>query len=282
MPALAGKEKKALLDEEMEEITAAGDPTVIVVDGDEGEATYTDTSVFSLAFPTGAQHGIRALTLQNVVGEVQLLVNLNVLSAAGDVAGTDQRNFSVQSWGSTLPIIGLAVDGVAAPGGDGAPGINQDGLGNINTVGNSPNCIGLGKCDSVVNAVGGPGGNAAAAQGVVDIDSASADVIVKAKKKAEVNNDPVFSLAMDKDAQTDIGALFVANIVGRAQTAFNINIAAATVNLIPTGDTTTPFVQPLGSASGVIKQVNSGVQFRGTPLGVGNTSATVNVNHTPN
>jgi hypothetical protein len=134
----------------------------------------------------------------------------------------------------------------------------------------------------VVNSTGGPGGNAAAAQGVVDIDSASADVIVKAKKKATVENDAIFSLAMEPDAQVDLGALFIANIVGRAQTAFNINIAAARVNLIPDVASNTAFVEPLGSASGVIKQVNSGVQFRGTPLGVGNTNATVNVNHTPN
>lgn len=279
-PLLSFGGKKELVDGEMDEITAAGDPTIVI--SEEGPATYNDNSVFSLALPTGAQEGLRALTVQNVVGEVQLLVNLNVLSASGDVAGTDQRNFSVQSWGSTLPLIGLAVDGVAAPGGDGAPGIDQGGAGNINTVGNDPGCIGLGDCNSIVNSFGGAGGNAAAAQGVVDIDSASADVIVKAEDDATVNNDAIFSLAMEPDAQVNMGALFIANIVGRAQTAFNINIAAARVNLIPDPTGATPFVEPLGSASGVIKQVNSGVQFRGTPLGVGNTTAAVNVTHTPN
>lgn len=120
-----------------------------------------------------------------------------------------------------------------------------------------------------------------AVPGVVAIGSASADVIVKAKDEATVNSDPIFSLAIDKGGQTDIGALFIANVVGRAQTAFNINIAAARVNLIPTG-TGDAFVEPVGSTSGVIKQVNSGVQFRGTPLGGGNTTLTLNVTHTPN
>jgi hypothetical protein len=111
---------------------------------------------------------------------------------------------------------------------------------------------------------------------------ASGDVIVKADQEATVNNDAVFSLAIDQGAQTNMGSLFIANIVGRAQTAFNINIASSTLNLFPSMDGTQPFTNPLTDATGTIKQVNSGVQFRGTPIGVGNTNMNLNVNHTPN
>jgi hypothetical protein len=281
MPAMAGKKAlKELDEEEMEGITAAGDPTVVV--SDSGNATYTDNSIFSIAFPEGAQDGLRALTVQNVVGEVQLLVNLNVLSASGDVNNTDQRNFAVQSWGSTLPVVTATVDGVSADGGDGAPGIDQGGVGSMNTVENSPACIGLGDCNSMITPVGGAGGDGAVAPGVVAIGSASADVIVKADGEATMTNNPIFSLAFEPGAQTNMGALFIANIVGRAQTAFNINIASSRLNLFPSADGTQPFAEPLTNATGTIKQINSGVQFRGTPLGIGNTHANVQVNHTPN
>jgi hypothetical protein len=280
MPAVAGKKAlKELDEEEMEGITAAGDPTVVV--SESGDATYTDNSIFSIAFPKGAQDGLRALTVQNVVGEVQLLVNLNVLSASGDVNNTDQRNFAVQSWGSTLPVVTATVDGVSADGGDGGLVGNQGGIANEN-VENSPNCIGLGDCTSTITQVGGAGGNGAVAPGVVAIGSASADVIVKADGEATMQNNPIFSLAFEEGAQTNMGALFIANIVGRAQTAFNINIASSRLNLFPSADGTQPFAEPLTNATGTIKQVNSGVQFRGTPLGIGNTHANVQVNHTPN
>jgi hypothetical protein len=278
-PAIAGKKAlKELNEEEMEEITAAGDPTVVV--SDSGNASYTDQSIFSIAFPEGAQDGLRALTVQNVVGEVQLLVNLNVLSASGDVNNTDQRNFAVQSWGSTLPVMAVSVDGEDADGGDGGPGIDQGGI--ANTIGNDPFCVGLGDCTSQITAVGGSGGNGAVAPGVVEIGSASADVIVKADGEATVTNNPIFSLAFEPGAQTNMGALFIANIVGRAQTAFNINIASSRLNLFPSVDGSQPFAEPLTNATGTIKQVNSGVQFRGTPLGIGNTHANVQVTHTPN
>jgi len=255
LPAFAAKE---LTDDDLDELTAAGEPKVIIAESGHGTATatVTDEAVFNLVLPTDAQHGLRALTVANVVGEAQLLVNLNVLSASNSVAGTDQRNFSVQSWGSTLPILSDKVEGV--------PGIDQ------------------GLCATDCHANGNIG--IVAAPGQVKIESASADVILHAKGDLEatafLREEPVFNLVFDPNAQTDLAALFIANVVGRVQAAYNINIAAATLNLIP-GDG--PFANPIGSTGpGVIKQVNSGVQFRGTPLGVGNTAAVVNVTHTPN
>jgi hypothetical protein len=307
--SFAGKKKlKALDDEEMEEITAAGDPTIAIAEGDGAIVNYTDESIFSLAFPEGAQKGLRALTVQNVVGEVQLLVNLNVAAVQGDIAGTDQRNFSVQSWGSTAPLLSDKVDGFgpvaeAARGGDVQDNeIDQHvtldpGTAHCSTDGGQSSCS-VSNTPQIQTAHAVVGGNAAATSqpgvsGIVEIGIGSADVIVSARcpgddpskchgNTANVSVDPTFSLAMEKGGQENLGALFIANIVGRAQTAFNINIAAAQLHLFPTADSTLPFADPAGSSSAVIKQVNSGVQFRGTPLGVGNTSATVNVTHTPN
>ena len=261
-PAFAGK--KVLSEEEMEAVTAAGEPTVIVASGFSGAtATLSDEAVFNLNIPTDAQQGLRALTVQNVVGEVQLLVNLNILSASKSVAATDQRNFSVQSWGSTLPNF--------LPGPSSEPGVPGIDLGACVTT-----CI-----KSSIGTVG------VAAPGVIgSTPSASGDVIVDVSSSngtatAVDDQQPVFNLTLDAHAQTSLTALFIANIVGRAQTAFNINIAAATLNLIP--DAGQPFATPFETAGpGTIKQINSGVQFRGTPLGTGNTAATVTVLHTPN
>jgi hypothetical protein len=353
---------KSLDEEEMEEITAAGDSVVVVSEG--GAATFNDNSIYSLALPEGAQEGLRALTVQNVVGEVQLLVNLNVLSASGNVNSTDQRNFAVQSWGSTLPDADTVkvVDGVAAAvcpvagscdasgaeggaagdnlmanggnaaagtatGAVGAPSSPAIGLGAESSPALATHpacgelCFGLastgdGGSGIAITGDGGNGGDATAhaapggnggqisanagdggdggkvkigdngastSPGVVSqAAKASGDVIVKADQEATVNNDAIFSLAIDQGAQTNMGSLFIANIVGRAQTAFNINIAASTLNLFPSMDGTEPFTNPLTNATGTIKQVNSGVQFRGTPIGVGNTNMDLNVNHTPN
>ncbi len=99
-PAVAGK--VALTDTDLDQVSAGGGPTIIESGGN---VTNNDDSQFNLNFDVPeAQIGFRALAIQNVVGELQLLVNLNVLSANANVNSTDQRNFSLQSWGGTLPI----------------------------------------------------------------------------------------------------------------------------------------------------------------------------------
>ncbi len=251
--------KVALNDDELELLTAAGEPTVVNATSPDGTASFEDEATFTLNIPEGAQQGLRALTVQNVVGEVQLLVNLNVLSASGTVNNTDQRNFSVQSWGSTLPEMSATVAGV--PGADNSVNPNC-----------TSSCTGSAKQTVAIGNVAAPG--------QVEIGSASADVIVQGGKSATSVQDPVFTLSFDQNAQVDLAGLFIANIVGRVQAAYNINIAAATLNLIP--DAGTPFAVPFENATGTIKQVNSGVQFRGTPLGAGNSAIVVNVQHVPN
>ena len=262
---------QSLSDDEMDRLSAAGDPVVLQAKGErDTEVAYLDDSSYELTFSVPhAQSGLRALTVQNVVGELQLLVNLNVLSASQNVAGTDQRNFSLQSWGSTLPdastVKTVSASAASAP---------CAGLGNCN--GDSDGAFARSSVDVRGDAA------AAVSTKISPAASASADVIVNAESsegsaRAAVNNASQYKLDFaQSQAQSDISALFVSNVVGRAQMALNLNIAAAQLNLIP-GNGNDPFTTPLGSVGpGVIKQVNTGIQFRGTPL-VGSSGTTSNL-----
>ncbi len=250
---------EALEDDQLDKISASGDPVVLNSEGAKGSSVaYVDDSVFELDFQVPrAQDGIRALTIQNVVGELQLMTNLNVLSANGGVAGTDQRNFSAQSWGSTLPDPDTVKVGTAYA--EAAP------------------CSGYGNCSGGSGKlVGGhaPGVIAGDAEAVVAISpaaSASADVIVNSESSegeshAAVSNNAQFKLTFsESEAQKDLSTLFFSNVVGRAQMALNLNIASGGLGLIPGSSDT--FANPIaGDTSGVVKQVNTGIQFRGTPL----------------
>ena len=248
-----------LQDDQMDRISASGDPVILDVSGGtQSTATYVDDSVFELNFDVPhAQDGLRALTIQNVVGELQLMTNLNVLSASGNVAGTDQRNFSAQSWGSTLPDpetvkVGTAFASAAPCGGAGSC---SGGSGQYNG-GHAPGVI-AGDADAVV--------------AISPAAKASADVIVRSKASegeshADIVNKAKFALTFsESEAQKDLSALFFSNVVGRAQMALNLNIAGGGLGLIPGSNDT--FANPIeGDATGVIKQVNTGIQFRGSPL----------------
>jgi hypothetical protein len=292
-PALAGR--TALSDDELDGVTAGGQSTVLN-SGDGSPIDFTDNSMFDLAFTEpNAQTGFTALTIQNVVGELQLLVNLNVLSAAGNVAGTDQRNFSLQSWGGTLPIADTVktVDGVAAAptactagnscNGDGGQGPTGD------AVGGSPTIIGTGTIIQPTttnnNGSGGSGpsvtvGNASTSPGTVSpAASASGDLVVSSGSGSPITaqDDSQFNLLFGvSNAQSDLSALFISNVVGRSQMALNLNIASSAFATVPfqTNSIT-------GDVTGIIKQVNTGIQFRGTPL-VGATGVTTGINMTIN
>jgi hypothetical protein len=244
LPASAAME--VLNDEDLDSITASGQPTVVIAQN--GTASQEDNSVQSLNIVEDAQVGLRALAITNVVGEAQLLVNLNVISVSGNVAGVDQRNFAVQSWGSLLPEISEVVEG--------EPGVNL------------PLCTTeCGQQVGVVNIASDP---------LIEIASAAGDVIVDGDNGASVIDNNVASLNFEPNAQTDLAALFIANIAGRTQAAFNVNIASSTLNLFPSTDQ--PFSEPSASSSAVLKQTNSGVQFRGTPI---NAAASIFVDHAP-
>ena len=258
---------EALDEVQLDRISAKGDPTVIDVKA-KGIATavYLDDTQYELDFNVAhAQTGLRALTLMNIVGEAQIIQNINLLSAAQDVFGTDQSNFAVQSWGSTLP--------------------DPDTVKSVKAKAASPACLAI---VTLVGCSGGPAlliggsntiGDAAAAVDtkITEAASASADVIVRAESTdgpaiGVLNNASKYELAFNKEeAQKDLATLFFANVVGRAQMVLNLNLAAGAVGLIPGSSST--FAEPIGGNTGVISQSNVGMQFRGTPL-VGSTGTT--------
>jgi hypothetical protein len=254
LPAFAAME--VLNDAEMDSITASGQPTVLIAEN--GPADFNDTSSQIINLVTDAQHGLRALAITNAAGEAQLATNLNVISVSGDIAGVDQRNFTVQSWGSTLPKIKATVDGEPAVENE----IEQE------------NC----STDCVIK-INNPsvGVTNIAAQGIVEIASATGDVIADGANGSSVWDSSTATLNFEADSQTDLAALFIANIAGRTQASFNVNIASSTLNLFPSTDQ--PFSEPAASSSAVMKQTNSAVQFRGTPI---NAAASIFVDHTPN
>ncbi len=162
-PAVAGK--VALTDSDLDEVSAGGSPTIIET-GDGSPVDWNDDSQFNLNFDVPeAQIGFRALAIQNVVGELQLLVNLNVLSANGNVNSTDQRNFSLQSWGGTLPIPGTGlvatVSGVAAAPCPVAGSCNSSG----GAGGAGPAAVTGGNGDSAASSASAAGGNATGGNG---------------------------------------------------------------------------------------------------------------------
>ena len=312
-----------LQDEDLDRMSAAGDPVVIDSGNMNGASTivYEEQTEFGLIFDQPhAQLGLRALTIQNVVGELQLSVNLNVLSASNNVAATDQRNFSVQSWGSTLsdpdtikaatatavanaacstPFSCAAPGGIAvgATGGAGTGGtVNNNnqvtapsGGTNAANVDNQNNSVHGG-----AGGAGGSGGsataNAAANGGIIKgegavaavavvggtLGGASGDVILRNRCNGStgassagcsvvMDNGATYNLSFKvSEAQKDLSALFISNVVGRAQMALNLNIASAALNLIP--GSADPFASPFVDAGpGVIKQVNTSMQARGSP-----------------
>lgn len=248
--AFAAKQAVEIEDAELDTITAAGQPTVLK-SGDGSPVVHSDEAQFNLSFDAPeVQSGLRALTIQNVVGELQLLVDLNVLSAIAKVAATDQRNFSLQSWGGTLPEF-ATVEGVKAEPFPACTTDCQNGAVNV----------------AVADAVPGEISKPASASGDLIIETGDGSPIVN-------TDEPLFNLdfAVSR-AQADLAALFITNMVGRAQVALNLNIAAATLSLVPDPDQN--FSEPIGgdigsclgaACAGVIKQVNTGLQFRGTPL----------------
>ena len=252
----------------MDRISAAGDPTVIDVESTNGQAVaaYLDDTQYRLEFNVPeAQSGIRALTLMNIVGEAQVLQNLNLLSASQQVGGTNQENFSAQSWGSTLPdpetVKSVKAEAAAAP-------CYANGPMALYGCAAGPGLFFGGKIHA-------EGAAAAVDTKITEAASASADVIVRAKSKESgdavvaVNNAGKYELVFDHtEAQKDLATLFFANVVGRAQMALNLNLAAGAVGLVPGSSDT--FADPIGGNTGLINQKNTGLQFRGTPL-VGST-----------
>jgi hypothetical protein len=228
--------KKAVSDEELDMVTAAGQP-VVVSAGTALTLSFNGTTTIASVLDPLSQNGLRALILNNVVGENQVHngINVSAFGSADTISGA-QINTITQSWGSVLDFDHVSADGATAS----ATGPTQ--------------CVtGVLICKGTVTAQGGAGFARALSKG--------ADVIIHAGTEATVTYNPVTSIAADisDTSQTNLIALVVNNVTGLNQVATGINI---TNNTLDVGVSSIA----LGAVGGIGgSQVNNINQFRGTP-----------------
>jgi len=242
-------------------------------------AMHEDSSNTTLVVAEGSQSDLRALVVNNIVGENQIANGINIRSGAASTSDdSDQSNTITQSWGSSYDWTfaeGEAVAGTAAAGGsaDGAQGGTG---GNLEKV----NCVLSDDCgnSSANGGAGGDGGAGGSAAGVVlehmpltiSSDKISR-VVVNSSGDANVNvgemDSATTQVIVDTGSQTNLAALVVNNIGGRNQIATGFNVAAngsvslgiVPGNLVLFDSTTTGHATYGGGQSNTINQ------FRGTP-----------------
>ena len=254
-PSLASK--TVMEEEEMDEVTAAGQPKIaqahvtgkkrrIKTDSNEAAlngpedpptALAVNFQVNVFAAHLGGQEFLTALTLNNIFGENQIANNVNI--QAGDDNTGAQTNNATQSWGSAK-----AWDSAVAHGAEGgAATCEAFGL--------------IAKC----NANGGDASEAKIAL-LWEFADEIADSSNSAGGDAISANVVVHIVAgtFDEFAQTSLTALTVNNIFGFNQVANGLNISGGNVNAIS------------GSVDGALvgsstNQNNTSAQWRGAPAG---------------
>lgn len=263
--------KKALADEEMDLITAAGQPTIIQTGS--GSITFTSEPEFTLDLESNSQTSLTALVLNNIAGENQIATGINVASLNGGNAETwSQTNSITQSWGATKDFSAVTINGVSVEGEDASASavINADGDGS------GPQCnttdSGNVKC-GIVKGAGGDGGsgNTATAStstspgtatvGKIGILSKYADQIIETVTgDISVHTNGTISLLLEADSQTGLAALVVNNIAGLNQVATAVNILSGDINFI--GGIS---LANAGTQNIPLAQTNNITQCRGTP-----------------
>ena len=228
--------KTVIEDEELDEVTAAGQPKIAQAHTVEGSAAAVNFQVNVFAAHIGGQENLTALTLNNIFGENQVATNVNIQSGSNN-SGT-QTNNAMQSWGSSKAWNSTEVAG--APGGAAvcaAAGI-------------------IAKC----NAEGGD-----ASEGKIALLWEFADEIADA---SSVNDDAlavnvvvtIVAGTFDEFAQSGLTALTVNNVFGFNQVANGLNISAGDV------DTVGGNIGGAAVGSGT-NQNNTSEQWRGSPKG---------------
>jgi len=196
--------KKQLAEDELDLVTAAGQPKIVQTAGSNGTIDFTDTTEAILSLGDGVQDSLNALTLNNVAGENQLATGTNIQGATNNAEGTQDVTIT-QSWGS---IKDITVVSTSAPGGTGC-------------------AAGAEKCFN------NKGGNASSSQMML---SKMADVIIESAGEGSpvtVLQDPQFDLILGVDAQANLSALVVNNVVGLNQVASGVNIQGTGINFLP-------------------------------------------------
>lgn len=237
-PSLAAK--TVIFDEELDNVTAAGEPKIAMAHGDSSAfaENFQDYHIDG-TLKSESQNLLKALTLNNVFGENQVANATNVIAGSSSTA-SGQANAITQSWGAAKAWDARTVAGVAAPGGD-------------------LNVIQTGR----INKQNGNAGNAAAAPGQIKLLWMFADEIADAKSDgtAVARNDIATAISgtVETMSQQSLTALTVNNVFGLNQVANGTNIASGGVGC------DCALIDPSGGNNNVA-QSNTINQYRGTPF----------------
>jgi len=217
----------ALEDQELDSITAGGQP-VVVAAGSNSTVIFAPDTEIAMTIEPSSQAGLRALVLNNVTGENQIANGINVRS----VGAGNQNNAFTQSWGSIQETTAISV----------APVI----------VAVEPSCNGALICKSV--------GAVAALPGTVRALANTGDQIVTGGSSVFYAPQTTIGMKIETNSQTNLVALIVNNVSGMNQVGNAVNVQGNGVGL--TGD---GLVVGAGAASQAGGQYNAISQYRGTP-----------------
>ena len=274
-PSFAGKQ--ALNEDDLDRITAAGQPTFVQITNSAASTasvamSFDNLDTDILDVQPNSQNNLRALTLNNVVGENQIG---NALNVKANGSGS-QNNRIDQSWGS-IDVTGVETVAVATAA---SASINVTASATSSTT-NSGKCVGLNPCNKgTTSATATNTGNAnaaavavalavpefIAADQIVIIDNSSSDG--EANTILNFQNESVASLTVENNSQTGLAALVVNNVVGKNQVANGTNIASSgDIGIGVANGTGTALVLSGTTGREVLgDQTNIIQQFRGTPI----------------
>jgi len=237
-PSYAGK--KVITDNEMDEVTAAGQPIVLKGDDIDMRAKVN----IALGVEDNAQHDLRALILNNVAGENQVATDMNIASGAG--SGRQDNNIT-QSWGSTYDrdfAGGASTPSVTATGKGGEAECNKNALICVTKNGTSQTATAAGASTPSIRS------------------SIYADQILLADGDLDYKPETHIAMEISNTAQQGLSAIVVNNVSGLNQVATALNIAGNVgTGAAPGGGNVA--VTGGGSAAGQGNIIN---QFRGTPF----------------
>jgi len=225
--------KKQLGEDELELITAAGQPKIMQTEGTSAPIAFTDAVEVNLAFDTQVQMNINALSLNNVAGENQLATGINIENNTVSVSGAQTVSIT-QSWGSIKDITAVVT---SSKGGTGC-------------------------ADGAEKCILTKGGNASSKGYIL---SMMADDILHTEGDFSFITTyqyPQFDLVFAAQSQQALSALVVNNVAGQNQVATGINIEAGGLTVLAPG------ISVAGSAgltSGA--QTVNIQQWRGVPGG---------------
>jgi hypothetical protein len=231
-PSFAGK--KAVSDDELDLVTAAGQPVIVQIGGD-GTVSFVPTTRIAQIFQTSSQNNLRALVLNNVAGENQVANGINISTTSATATGVAQNNTITQSWGSTSDItvssVGALFSSITV------------------TCGDALIC----KVNTQTVLVPGVGARRL---------SQAADIIIHVGGAGTVTYSPSLQIeqVIEGGSQTGLVALVVNNVAGLNQVGNGVNISAGSLslgsNISATGN---------ASVTGPAAQINNLSGYRGTP-----------------